>query len=167
MPLTYAISDFNGDKSAANKLVPVRVDFSKLSDVVKNNVVEKDLYNTKIKNIEYEIPNFTDLATNTAFTDKVNEVKNGTPSITKLTRTVALNARINEVKNKLPNITNLATTTALTAVENEIPGHSKYITTPELNMLTAENIAARLAQANLASKNDIANFLKRQILMIN
>ena len=37
--------------------------------------------------------------------------------------------------------------------------HDKYITTPELNKLTAENCAARLAQANLASKIDIANFV--------
>ena len=39
--------------------------------------------------------------------------------------------------------------------------HDKYITTPELNKLTAENFAARLAQANLASKSDIANFVKK------
>ena len=45
--------------------------------------------------------------------------------------------------------------------------HDKYITTPEFNKLTAENFAARLTQANLASKNDISNFKKRQILMIN
>ena len=39
--------------------------------------------------------------------------------------------------------------------------HDKYITTPELNKLTAENFAARLAQVNLASKNDIANFVNK------
>ena len=61
----------------------------------------------------------------------------------------------------MPKITNLATTTAITAVENKIPGHSKYITTPEFNKLTAENFAVRLAQANLASKNYIANFTKK------
>ena len=55
----------------------------------------------------------------------------------------------------------LATTTALTAVENKIPDHSKYITTPKFNRLTAENVAARLVQANLASKNDTANFVKK------
>ena len=33
--------------------------------------------------------------------------------------------------------------------------HDKYITTLEFNMLTAENFAARLAQANLAGKSDI------------
>ena len=60
------------------------------------------------------------------------------------------------VKNKILNITKLATTTVLTAVR--VPDH---ITTPEFNKLTGENFAARLAQANLASKNDIANFVKK------
>ena len=32
------------------KLVPVLVDLSKLSDIVKNDVVKKDVYNAKIKN---------------------------------------------------------------------------------------------------------------------
>ena len=40
--------------------------------------------------------------------------------------------------------------------------------TQEFNNLIAENFAARLKQANLASKTDMAFFLKkRQILMIN
>ena len=45
--------------------------------------------------------------------------------------------------------------------------HDKYITTQEFNKLTSDNFNARIAQANLASKNDIANFVKRQILMTN
>ena len=39
--------------------------------------------------------------------------------------------------------------------------HDKYITTPEFNKLTAEAFAARIAQAYLASKSDIANFVKK------
>ena len=39
--------------------------------------------------------------------------------------------------------------------------HDKYIITPEFLKLTAENFAARLAQANLASKSDIVNFVKK------
>ena len=39
-------------KLDVDKLVPVPVDLSKLSDVVKNDVVKKDVYNAKIKNIE-------------------------------------------------------------------------------------------------------------------
>ena len=37
------------DKLDVNKLVPVSVDLSKLSNVVKSDVVKKDVYNAKIK----------------------------------------------------------------------------------------------------------------------
>ena len=37
----------------------------------------------------------------------------------------------------------------------------KYITTQELNKLTSNNFTARLAKANLASKNNIAKFVKK------
>ena len=43
------------NKLDVDKLVPVAVDLSKLSDVVKNDVVEKDVYDAKIKNIEVKI----------------------------------------------------------------------------------------------------------------
>ena len=39
--------------------------------------------------------------------------------------------------------------------------HDKYITTREINKLTAENFAARLWQAYLASKSDIADFVRK------
>ena len=84
------------DKLDVDKLVPVPVDLSKLSDVVKNDVVKKDICNAKIKNMEDKIPDITNLATNTT-----------------------LNATINEVKNEISSITNLAATAALTAVENK------------------------------------------------
>ena len=35
------------------------------------------------------------------------------------------------------------------------------ITTKKSNMLTSENFTATLAQANLSSENDIANFVKK------
>ena len=175
------------DKLDVNKLVSIPVNLNKLSDVVKNDVVEKDLYNAKIKNIEDKIPDITNLATKTTLNAKINEVKGEIPSITNLATTAALNAKINEVKGKIPNITNLATTTALTAVENKIPNvsnlvkktdynrkiceienkitdhdHDKYITTQEFNKLTSENFTASLKQANLASKNDTVNFVKKK-----
>ena len=40
------------DKLDIDNLVPVPVDLSKLSDVVKNDVVRKDVYNAKIKVID-------------------------------------------------------------------------------------------------------------------
>ena len=59
--------------------------------------------------------------------------------------------------------------TKIIEIENKITtdhDHDKYITTQEFDKLAAESFTATLAQANLASKNDIANFVKRQILVI-
>ena len=39
--------------------------------------------------------------------------------------------------------------------------HDKYITTQEFNKLTADNFAARLKQANLATKSDIDDIVKK------
>ena len=39
--------------------------------------------------------------------------------------------------------------------------HDRYITTPEFNKLTSGHFAARLKQASLASKINIANFVKK------
>ena len=38
---------------------------------------------------------------------------------------------------------------------------AKYINTQEFNKLTADNFTARLKQANIASKNDISNFVNK------
>ena len=96
-------TDLNNLKSKKDKLVPVPVDLSKLSDVVKNDVVKKDKYNDKIKNIEDKVADITNLATKTT-----------------------LSAKINEVKGEIPNITILATISALTA-ENEIRSTSNLV----------------------------------------
>ena len=150
------------DNPDADKLVPAPADLNKQSDVVKNDVVKKnDVYNAKIKNVEEKIPDITNLAINTTLNAKINKFKYEILSITTLATATALNAKINEVKNKIPTITLLANTTALTAVENKIRDHSKYIITPEFDKLKAEMCTARLAQANLASKIDIANFVKK------
>ena len=92
------------DKQGVDKLVPVLFYLSKLSDVVKNDVIERNVYNAQIKNIEDKIPHITNLATNTA-----------------------LNAKIDEVKTKIPNITNLANTAALTVLENKMSNVSNLV----------------------------------------
>ena len=61
------------DKLDVDKLAPVPVDLSELSNVLKNDVLKKDVYNGKIKNIEYEIPDITNLATTTALTAVENK----------------------------------------------------------------------------------------------
>ena len=91
------------DKSDVDKLVPAPVDLSKLSNLMKNEAVRKDVYNAKIKNIEDRIPDITNIVT-----------KN------------TLNAKINAVKDEI-NITNLATTSAITVVDNKIPSVSNLV----------------------------------------
>ena len=64
-------------KLDVDKLLPFLVDISKLSDVVKRDVVTKDVYNAKIKNSEDKIPDITNLATKTA----LNAVENKVPNV--------------------------------------------------------------------------------------
>ena len=72
------------DKLGVDKLVPVPVDLNKLSNVVKNDVVKRDVCNDNIKNIEDKIPDITNLATKNTLNAKINEVKGEIPSITNL-----------------------------------------------------------------------------------
>ena len=60
------------DKLDVDKLVPVPVDLGKLSNVVKNDVVKKDVYHAKVKNIEDAIPDIINLATNASLHAKIN-----------------------------------------------------------------------------------------------
>ena len=63
---------------------------SKLSNVVKNEVVKKTEYNAKINNIEEKINDITNLATKTVLNTKINELKAETPSIDNLATTLLL-----------------------------------------------------------------------------
>ena len=85
------------DQLDANKSVPVPVDLSKLSDIVKNDVVKKDGYNAKMKNIEDKIRNITNLATNSA----VTAVENKILSVSNLVKKTEYNTKINEIEKKL------------------------------------------------------------------
>ena len=110
------------DKLDVDKLVTVPDDLSKLSDVVKNDVVKKDLYNDKIKD---------NLATTTALYTEINEVKGKVPNITNLAITNAITA----VENEICNISNLVKETDYKTKTNEIGkkifdnDHDKYVTT--------------------------------------
>ena len=53
------------DELDVGRLVHFPSDLSKLSNLVKNEVVKKDVHNAKIKKIEDKIPDITNLTTNT------------------------------------------------------------------------------------------------------
>ena len=61
----------------------VPIDLSKLSDVVKNDVIKKTDYNDKITEIENKIPDISNLATKTALTNWSNTVSDTSTLIKK------------------------------------------------------------------------------------
>ena len=93
------------DKLDIDKLVPVPVDLSKLSDVVKNDFIKKTDYNAKITEIENKIPDVTNLATKTP----LNTVENQILDTSGLIKKIDYNAKITEIEVEIPDISNLAT----------------------------------------------------------
>ena len=165
------------DKLDISKLVPVPVDLSKLSDVVKNDVVKKTVYDklvakvnsidtsrfvlktnydTDKKELENKIRDTSGLVKKTDYNDKITEIEGKIPRISGL----ATNATLTVVENKILNINSLVKKTdydvKITEIEKKLTDHNhdKYITTPEVNTLAADVFNERLAQANLITKTD-------------
>ena len=146
--------------------MPVLVDFGKLSDVVKNDVVKKTVYDkliAKVNNIDT-----SDFVSKTKYQTDKTELEKNIPDVTDFVK----KANLTELENKIPDISNLVTKIALTTVENKEPdvsslvkkadydtkiteienklsdhNHDKYIDTSEFNKLAADVFNARLAQA--------------------
>ena len=138
------------DKLDVDKLATVPVDLSKLSNVVKNDVVKKTVYdklvakvnnidisyfvlktnfNTKLTGLENKIPNTNGLVQKTDYNTKITEIENKIPDISGL----ATNTALTTVENKIPSITNLATKTALTTVEKKIPSITGLVKKTDYN----------------------------------
>ena len=105
------------DQLDINKSVPVSVDLSKLSDLVKNDFVKITDYNAKLTEIENKTRNISNLATKNV----LNTVENKIPNTSGLVKKTDYNTKITEIEGKIPDISNLATKTALTFVGNKIP----------------------------------------------
>ena len=109
------------DKLDVDKLVIFHVDLSKLSDVVRNDVVQKTEYNELVK--------------------KLNNIN--TTNTSNLVKKLTIAQRLMKLKN------------------TDLDYSNKYITTQEFNKLTSEIFTSRLAQASLANKNYLCNFVKK------
>ena len=136
------------DQLYIDKLLPVPVDLSKLSDVVKNDVVKKTVYNKLVAKVDDIDTNNFVLKTNYQ-TDKT-KLENKILDISNLATKTALNT----VENKIPDVSSLVKktdhNTKVTAIENKLNNHDhdKHITTREFNTFAADVFNARLAQAN-------------------
>ena len=140
------------DKLHIGKLTTLPVDLSKLSIVVKNDVVKNAAYDklaTKVNNIDT-----SDFVLKTKFQAGKTELKKKNPDVTGFVQ----KTKLTELEDKIPDFSSLATKTALSSVENKIPSvsilvkktdhgikineiekkltdhnHDEYITTPEFN----------------------------------
>ena len=103
-------------------------------------------YNAKITEMESKIPSISSLATKSALTAVENEM----PDVSNFVEKTDYDTKISEIEEKVTDHDHDAD-----------HDHDKYITTLELNKLTTENFAGRLAQANLVTKKDFDNKLMR------
>ena len=105
--------------------MPVPVDLIKLSDVVKNDVFKKTVYDklaAKVDNIDT-----SDIVLKTKYNTDKTELENKIPDTSGLVKKTDYNAKITEIEGKIPSISGLATNAALTAVENKIPNISSLV----------------------------------------
>ena len=168
------------DKLDIDKLAPVPVDLSKLSDVVKNDVVKKDVYDklvTKENNIDTR-----GFVLKTKYDTDKWALENKIHDTSGLVKKTDYDANITEIENKIPNVSSLVTKTALITTENKKPdvsnlvkktdygtkireienklkyhNHDKYITTTEFSILAVGVFNARLSQAILVTKTNFDN----------
>ena len=140
------------DKLDIDKLVPVPVDLNKLSDVVKNDVVKKAVYNklvTKVNNID-----ISDFVLKTKYNTGKTELENKNPDVSNSATKTALST----VENNIRDVSNLVKktdyNTKVTEIENKLNNHDKYIDASEFNKLAEDAFNARIAQADLITKTD-------------
>ena len=113
------------DKLDIDKLAPVPVDLSKLSDVVKNDVVEKAVYVKLVAKVNNT--DTSDLVLKPKYNTGKTELEKKIPDASGLVKKTDYNTKITEMEGKIPDISNLATKTALTNVENKIPDDSNLV----------------------------------------
>ena len=98
------------------------------------------------------------MVTKTDFNTKVTETEGTVPDTTN----VAIKTALTAVESKIPSASNLVKKSNIIEIEIKINDHShdEYITTQELNDLTAKYFTARLKQADLVTKIDFDDKLK-------
>ena len=141
--------------------MPVPVDLSKLSDVVENNVVKKDVYNKLVAKVNsVDISRFV---LKTKYDTDKSELNNKIPDTSSPVKKTDYDLKISKIEVTIPDVNNLVTETSLTTTKNKVPSvsdlakktdydtkiakienklnnhnHDKYITNPELKTLTVD-----------------------------
>ena len=130
------------DKLDINKLVLVPFDLSKLSNVVKNGVVKKTIYDKLVAKVN-SIDTSAFVLKTKYDTDKTELEK----KISDVTDFITKEIKLTELENKILDASSLATKTALNAVKNKIPSVSSLVQKTDYNTKISE-LEKRLADQN-------------------
>ena len=137
---------------------------SKLSNVVKNDVIKKDVYNklvTKVDNIDT-----SGFVLKTKYDTDKSELENKIPDTSGLVKKTDYNTKITEIEGKIPDISDLATKIALTTVENKITSISNLVKKADYNTKVTE-IENKLNNHNHDKYIDTSKFNKLAECKIN
>ena len=113
------------DNLDIDKLVPVPINLSKLSDVVKNDVAKKTVYDklvAKVNSIDT-----SGFVLKTKYDTDKSELENKIPDTSGFVKKTNYDPKITKIEDKIPDVSNLATKTELTTVENKIPNVSNLV----------------------------------------
>ena len=146
--------------------MPIPNDLSKLSTVVKNDVVKKTVYNklvAKVNNIDT-----SDFVLQNKYNTDKTELENKILDNSGLVKKTNYNTKITELENKVPDVSNLATKTALTTVENKIPNISNLATKILVNKVENKisdisNLATKTALTTVKNKiPSVSDLVKKE-----
>ena len=151
------------DKIDVDKLKTTPADLAKLSNVVKNDVVKKTDYSTKVTSIEAQIAGLTkNTVDNLADITKLKAVDtNNFVTRTKFSAdTNALDDKIDGVEKKIPDVSGLATKTSLTSYLQTSTFNSKV--TEVENKIKAADIIAKSANTKANTiRSDLTGYAKK------
>ena len=169
------------DKIDVDKLKTVPVDLAKLSNAVKNDVVKKTDYNTKVTSIESQIAGVTkntldNLGDITKF--KAVDTSNFVLKTKLASDVTTLENKIDTVDKKIPDISGLATKTSLTSYLQTATFNSKvtevYLQTATFNSkvtevenkIKATDIIAKSANTKANTiRSDLTGYAKKLMLL--
>ena len=155
------------DKTDADKLKTTPIDLDRLSNLVKNDVVKKTDYNTKVTSIEAQIAGLTkNTVDNLADITKLRAIDtNSFVTTTKFSAdTNALDDKIDGVEKKIPDISRLATKTSLNDYLQTSTFNSK-VTEVENKIKDADIIAKSAVTKANTIRSDLTDYAKKPMLL--
>ena len=151
------------DKIDADKLKTTPIDLDRLSNLVKNDVVKKTDYNTKVTSIEAQLAGLTkNTVDNLVDITKLKAIDTNSfaTSIKFSADTNALDDKIDGVEKKTPDISGLATKTSLNSYFQTSTFNSK-VTEVEKKIKDADIIAKSAVTKVNTVKSDLTAYAKK------